>query len=532
MKHGGVHQQQGGDVATVVTLVIGEVIHLKVAVQGGVQAVFPQVAAGFQHAVAQDVQVALDLVALQAGLGEQVHPDGPGVFVEAGQQQHLQRVAVAAFHGIAGLPLAGVLYAHAFAVVHHAARLVFGAFDVDGAESFVRLGIFPRRAVNPRFGTAVSVLVRRQHRVDVVGRNVVRRQFLWRRPDCLWLRPVGCRVNRGFFSDPPLQFVEGTQPHVLGASLALDDLFGGSLGLADGADVIVVADVTGLLVCHADGGGYDLLRRRNVERYQFRQLVFNALVVGAQGQQYLAQLLPAVFLAAGLQPFFRVGLGRYHDGADDVAHLFSRRGAHGAAHRLNHVNRALAGFQERHCAQRRGVGALAEDAYVQDAVGRCCRCVGQVALGLLAQQDVGGCVQVFQLVPGGLPARQVVVQVFLNPFPGGVGLEVLGHVPGLVHRVHEGDAGLNCYLFPCVIVLPGRVAHGEGEGQPPDVVIGGEGLPPFALGVFGEQVGGAVGFGVVDTDGDDAVVGQPAVVHGVNVAASVDFHAEDGFVVH
>ena len=138
----------------------------------------------------------------------------------------------------------------------------------------------------------------------------------------------------------------------------------------------------------------------------------------------------------------------------------------------------------------------------------------------------------FQLVLAGLAARQVVVQVFLNPFPGGVGLEVLGHVLGLVHGVHKCDAGLNRYLFLCVIVLLGGVAHGQGEGQPPDVVVGGEGLSSLALGVFGEHVGGSVRFGVVDADGYDAVVGQPAIVQGVNVAAPVDFHPEHGFVVH
>lgn len=68
----------------------------------------------------------------------------------------------------------------------------------------------------------------------------------------------------------------------------LDDLFGGSLGFAYRSHVVMVTDVAGLLVSYADGGGYHFLRRRDVKRYQFRQSVFDALVVGTQGQQYLA----------------------------------------------------------------------------------------------------------------------------------------------------------------------------------------------------------------------------------------------------
>ena len=115
--------------------------------------------------------------------------------------------------------------------------------------------------------------------------------------------------------------------------------------------MVVVADVAGLLVPHADRRGHHFLRGRNVERHQFRQSVFDALVMGAQGQQYLAQFLPAVFLAAGLQPFFRVRLGRYYDGAYDVAHFFPRSGAHGAPDCLNNVDWTLTWFQECYSAQ-------------------------------------------------------------------------------------------------------------------------------------------------------------------------------------
>ena len=73
------------------------------------------------------------------------------------------------------------------------------------------------------------------------------------------------------------------------------------------------------------------------------------------------------------------------------------------------VNWALPGFKECYGAQRRGVGALSEDAYVQDAVWVFTGGLRQVALGVVAEQDIGGRVEVFQLVLGGLAARQVVV---------------------------------------------------------------------------------------------------------------------------
>ena len=57
-------------------------------------------------------------------------------------------------------------------------------------------------------------------------------------------------------------------------------------------------------------------------------------------------------------------------------------------------------------------------------------------------------------------------------------------------------------------------------------------LLAFAAGLGGQQIGLLVGVRVVDGEGDDAVVGEPAVVDGFHIAFAVEFHAENGFVVH
>ena len=57
-------------------------------------------------------------------------------------------------------------------------------------------------------------------------------------------------------------------------------------------------------------------------------------------------------------------------------------------------------------------------------------------------------------------------------------------------------------------------------------------LLALAAGLGGQQIGLLVGVRVVDGEGDDAVVGEPAVVDGFHIAFAVEFHAENGFVVH
>ena len=125
--------------------------------------------------------------------------------------------------------------------------------------------------------------------------------------------------------------------------------------------------------------------------------------------------------------------------------------------------------------------------HVQDPVWAFCAGLRQPALALFAEQNIGGCVQVFESVLGCGSSGQVVVQVLLNPSPRGVGLQVLGHVPGLVHRIHEGDAGLHRHLAFLAVVGLGGIAHCQGERQAAQLVVGGERLS-FALGCMGHQL--------------------------------------------
>ena len=89
----------------------------------------------------------------------------------------------------------------------------------------------------------------------------------------------------------------------------------------------------------------------NVQLQQLLKILFDAPVVGAQGEQNLPQFLPSLLGGAGAQPFLRVGAGRNQNGADDVAEFLAGGGAHGAADGLHHVYRTLAGLQESHRAQ-------------------------------------------------------------------------------------------------------------------------------------------------------------------------------------
>ena len=84
---------------------------------------------------------------------------------------------------------------------------------------------------------------------------------------------------------------------------------------------------------------------------------------------------------------------------------------------------------------------------------------------------------------------------------------------------------------PCPLSL-GGAAHGEGEGEAAQVVCRSQGISALALGILRQFVGFGVGGGVVDCQGDDAVVGQPAVADGFDIALAIELYAEDGLVVH
>ena len=309
-----------------------------------------------------------------------------------------------------------------------------------------------------------------------------------------------------------------------------DDPDHGLFGVPRRAFVFPVADALVLAAGNGDHGAQRRRRLRDVQVQQVFQFVFDALVVGPQGKQNLPQFPPAFFLVADAEPLLRVHVGRNQDGADDVADLLVRRGAHGPPDGLDNVDGAFARLQEGDRAERRRIGAFAEDADIDDPVGRVGGGLRQQAFGVFPGRDVVGGVQVLQRVMGGGLPFPVLAQPVLKPRPHRVGLQVRRHVPGLVHGVHEGDAGCDGKDF--AVLALGGAAHGQGESHPPQIVGGCERAASFAPGFGRQQVGLAEGFRVVDAQGDDAIVGEPAVPDGLHVALAVEFHAEDGLVVH
>ena len=112
-----------------------------------------------------------------------------------------------------------------------------------------------------------------------------------------------------------------------------------------------VGDTSVLPAGDSNDGPQRFRRLGNVKLQQILQVVLNTGIMGAQGQENLAQLLPAFFHVADAEPLFRVGIGGNQDGADDVSRLFAGGSAHGPAHCLDDVNGAFAGFEERYGAQ-------------------------------------------------------------------------------------------------------------------------------------------------------------------------------------
>ena len=273
-------------------------------------------------------------------------------------------------------------------------------------------------------------------------------------------------------------------------------------------------------------------RRRQVELQQGGQVILDAAVVGAQSQQDLAQFRPALLHSAVAEVGFRILVRRNVDGADDIAQFLARGGAHGPADGLNDIDRAFAGFQKGHGVKGGGIGPFAENADIDNAVGAGGRGGGggQFLLGIVPGGHIAGSVQVFQGVGGGgLPAA-IAVHPLLQPLADGGRGEIRGHILGFVHGVHKGDAGFDGDV--AVLRMLGSPAHRQGKGQAAQVVVGGQGAAALALGVLGQLIGRRVSLPVVNAQGNDAVVGQPAVVDGLHIAFAVKLHAKGIRVIH
>ena len=404
-------------------------------------------------------------------------------------------------------------------MVDHPPSLGLGLFDVDCPRRPVGCRLVSGDAVYAHLGAAVGVCLAGD---DLGGLDGIDRpafpQDTRFRGRCA-LGPVVLR-----------RLGDRAEPCRRQSAPSVQHPFNGVLRFSGRSLVLLERNAPALAAGDSDDSALHLRGLGDVEVKQVLEVVFDALVVGAEGKEYLAELLPAFVGAADAEPLLGVCVRGDEDGADDVAQLLAGSGAHGAAYSLDNVDGALARFEEGDGAERRGVGPLAEDADVEDAVRSCVSGLGEAALGVVASHDVAGGVEVLERVVGGDVPLAVFAHPLLQPVPHRVGFEVARHVPGLVDRVHEGDAGLDGH---CVLVAAlGGSAHSEREGEPPQVVRGGQGLTALALGVQREQVGGLVCVGVVHAEGDDAVVGEPFVLDGLHIALAVELDAEGCFVVH
>ena len=274
VEHRRVHHQQRGDGAAVRHLGVRlEPVQPKVAVERGQQFVLAQMSGGVRHARFQNVQVARHAVAGESGLGQEVHLDGASILVHAAQLEHPldglfgDIVVGSAWLGrlvgfVPLLPLAGIDFPSR-PLVEHVSGFGFRLFDVHRAALAVRVRLFAVHGVHADFLAAVVVAL-----ADDDYRRLV--------------RLVG---NRRDFSD----CVRADVIAAFAVQHPLDPLF----RRADGAFDLGILDETGLGVDDRENGALLWGRLRKVEIEQMLQLFLDALVVGAQGEQDLAQFLPA-----------------------------------------------------------------------------------------------------------------------------------------------------------------------------------------------------------------------------------------------
>jgi len=138
--------------------------------------------------------------------------------------------------------------------------------------------------------------------------------------------------------------------------------------------------------------------------HQFSKPVLDSPVMGAQGIQDLAELLPTFHSIATFQPMFGI-LARGNDQRDnDVAQLLPPGPSHDPAHRLYHVHRALSRLEKGHRRQPRAVGSFSKDSDVRKGMGLVRGSCRQLAkCGVSGFGTVSG-IPVFNLVwPGNQP---------------------------------------------------------------------------------------------------------------------------------
>ena len=133
----------------------------------------------------------------------------------------------------------------------------------------------------------------------------------------------------------------------------------------------------------------------------------------------------------------------------------------------------------------------------------------------------------FEAVIGRSPAVRVLAEPPGDPFLHVFGLEVRRHVPGLVHRIHEGDARLDLHF-----VALGGATHRKSERQSAQVVRGRQLTASCAFGFLRQVIRRLERLRVVDAHGNDTVVGQPTVADGLLIALAAQLNPEGGLIIH
>ena len=244
----------------------------------------------------------------------------------------------------------------------------------------------------------------------------------------------------------------------------------------------------------------------NVAGLLFRKLYFvdlgiETVVVGTQGVQHGPYHLE---VGVAFENLVALGIGRNHDGDDDVSVFLAFAAAHDAADRLHDIDLRIFGRDEYHCIERRHVDTLRETAGIGE----------NAAFAFV----VGLCLEPHQfLVASG--GRHGAVDVVGNDIDhrGPVLLAYVLHVELLACGEGFGSG----FRVPDARAESHGAAHRQRVGTLDELLVGTEHL-------LGECIDAAYEFrGIVGRNGV-AAVGNGILQHGRNIVFA---HGKDEYLV-